>query len=1062
MLLNPVALSFDYKGRLFVVETARRGTVDIDIRSHKDWVIDDLSNKNIPELRKMFRSKMAPELSEKNKAWLQDRNGDGSHDWRDLMMVKERIHFLQDTDNDGKADISKVFAEGFNQEINGVMAGVLAYGGDIFATIYPDLWKLNDTNDDGIADKQEVLFHGFGVHAAFDGHDLHGLTVGPDGKLYFSVGDNGFSVRTLEGNLLHHPNTGGVLRCNWDGSNLEVFATGLRNVQELAFDEFGNLFSVDNDGDIREERERFVYITEGSDSGWRLNWQFKKGGWPIRTKTPEYCPWIDEKLWLPHWPKQAAYITPPISEFSVGPGGFKYNPGTALNDRYKRTFFLCEFPVQKVTAFKTQPEGAFFKMVDEHIFLYGMMASAINFGPDGSLYVANWDGKWQPNELGSIWTVDNPMIRKSEPRKQVAKLLRSKFSNHSNLFLISLLSNKDQRIRLEAQFELAKRDQFEEMLKTATNSNANKLARVHAMWGIGQLKPNKQRDKLLAKQLPLQDLDHEIRAQAAKLAGTRKLKTIIPQLVNMLHDKNARVQFHAAMALGKAGNEDAVPHLISLLDRNNNQDAYIRHAAIMALTGCALPEQLASQYQHESPAVRAALAATLRRLRHPAIKVFLADPNEWVLQETICAIHDDQSIAEALPDVADLLPLNKSKSEAITRRLLSANLRVGQKKNVDRLIDYAIDITKSSAMRAEALLCLRDWNRRPFVDRVEGKIRKLSKRNDGLSKLLVEKNLKKLFETSNDQVLAELIRLCEKLQIKFEAEQLLVIAKSQSQALAARIQAIQSIQQISTKHISNSLLTLTKDETPSIQVATINKIAEIEPDNIANILNERWPNLSEPAQQAFLYNLGKSNSAKGDEILNKAFSSLLKGNLSKSLELDVLVAAESRNTQKLKSQLEKYKANLPNKDTASKYTATLSGGDAKKGRQVYESHVAAQCVRCHNAGGGNNQVGPDLTGIGKRTDKHYLLRSLVDPSVEIADGFGITIIELTSGKSIIGKLENRTKKTLTLISPEGNSQEIATSKIKKITEAKTSVMPPMDTILTKHEIRNLIAYLETL
>ena len=98
----------------------------------------------------------------------------------------------------------------------------------------------------------ERCFHGFGVHAAFDGHDLHGLTVGPT-KLYFSVSDNGFSVRTLEGRLLHHPNTGGVL-CNWDGSGLEVFATGLRNVQELAFDDFGNLFSVDNDGDIREER----------------------------------------------------------------------------------------------------------------------------------------------------------------------------------------------------------------------------------------------------------------------------------------------------------------------------------------------------------------------------------------------------------------------------------------------------------------------------------------------------------------------------------------------------------------------------------------------------------------------------------------------------------------------------------------------------------------------------------------------------------------------------------------------------------------------------------------
>ena len=1062
MLLNPVALSFDYQGRLFVVETARRGTVDIDIRSHKDWVIDDLSNKNIPQLRKMFRTKMAPELSEKNKTWLQDRNSDGSHDWRDLMMVKERIHLLQDTNNDGKADISKVFAEGFNQEINGVMAGVLAYGNNVFATIYPDVWKLNDINGDGIADKQEVLFHGFGVHAAFDGHDLHGLTVGPDGKLYFSVGDNGFSVRTREGHLLHHPNTGGVLRCNWDGSNLEVFATGLRNVQELAFDEFGNLFSVDNDGDIREERERFVYITEGSDSGWRLNWQFKKGGWPIRTETPEYCPWIDEKLWLPHWPKQAAYITPPISEFSVGPGGFKYNPGTALNDRYKRSFFLCEFPVQKVTAFKTEPEGAFFKMVDEHIFLFGMMASAINFGPDGSLYVANWDGKWQPNELGSIWMVDNPSIRKSELRQQVANLLRNQFSNHSNLFLISLLSHQDQRIRLEAQFELAKRDRFEEMLNTVTNTDADKLARVHAMWGIGQLKPNKQRDKLLAKQLPVEDFDHEIRAQAAKLAGTRELKTSIPQLVNMLHDKNARVQFHAAMALGKAGSEDAVSHLVSLLDRNNNQDAYIRHAAIIALTSCALPEQLANQYQHKSPAVRAALVAVLRRLRHPAIKSFLADPNEWVLQEVISAVHDDQSIPEALHDVADLLTINKSESEAITRRLLSANLRSGQKKNAERLVSYAIDITKSSAMRAEALLCLRDWNRRPFVDRVEGQIRELSKRNDGLAKLLVEKNLKKLFETSNGQVLAELIRLCEKLQIKLGANQLLVIAKSETQDLAARIQAIQSIQQKNTKHLSNSLLALTKDNKPPIQVAAINKIAEIEPDNIANRLSGKWTTLSEQAQQAFLYSLGKSNSIKGDEILNNAFSSLLKGDLSKSLELDVLVAAESRKTAKLKQLLDKYETNLLTKDPVTKYSATLSGGDAKKGKQVYENHVAAQCVRCHNAGGKGNQVGPDLTGIGKRTDKHYLLRSLIDPGVEIADGFGVTVVERTNGKSIVGRIKNQTKKTLILISPEGEPQEIAAVEIKKITVSNTSVMPPMGAILTKHEIRNLIAYLKTL
>ena len=1060
MLLNPVALSFDYEGRLYVVETARRGTVDIDIRGHKEWVIDDLSSETIPQLRRMFRTKMAPELSEQNKSWLADRNGDGSHDWRDLMAIKERIHLLQDTDDDGKADVAKVFAEGFNQEINGVMAGVLPYRGDVFATIYPDVWKLNDLDGDGYADKREVFFHGFGVHAAFDGHDLHGLTVGPDGKLYFSVGDNGFSVRTREGRLLHHPNTGGVLRCNWDGSDLEVFATGLRNVQELAFDEFGNLFSVDNDGDIREERERFVYITEGSDSGWRLNWQFKKGGWPGRTQTPEYCPWIDEKLWLPHWPGQAAYITPPMSEFSVGPGGFKYNPGTALNDRYKGTFFLCEFPVQKVTAFKTEPKGAYFKMVDEHVFLFGMMASAINFGPDGSLYVANWDGKWQPNELGSIWVVDDPAIRKSEQRKQVAKLLRSDFGSHTNSFLVYLLAHPDQRLRLEAQFELAKRDRFDELLGLATNPKGDRLARVHAMWGLGQLGADRQRDERLAKRLPFAVNDPEIRAQSAKLAGTRALTSAAHRLVDLLHDKSARVQFHSAIALGQAGSPKTAPQLIALLERNNDKDAYIRHAAIMGLTGSAYPEQLTALSSHSSAAVRVAAVATLRRLRHTGAGEFLNDESDWVLREAISAIHDDESIPEALPSVAALLSGSNHTSEAITRRLLSANLRVGGSENAQRLIDYALDKTHPDAMRAEALLCLRDWDRRPFIGRVEGRVRTLSQRDDRLAKRLVEANLQKLFEASDGEMLAELIRLCERLEINLGAGPLLVIARSESQDLTARVQAVQSI--TGQEDIAQPLLDLTRNRHSQIQVAAVQKLAETTPKLFAEKLSSSWDKLSEPAQQAFIGSLGRDASDEGHKILSKNFASLLDGKLPKALELDVITAAKVRQSKSLKQFIERYEAGQSAKDPIAQYQATLAGGDAAKGKQVYENHVAAQCVRCHDAGGQGNQVGPVLAGIGRRVDKPYLLRSLVTPNSEIATGFGVTIVELTNGKSLVGRVEKQTDKSLSLVPAQGKTIEIYRGEIKKITETKTSVMPPMGSILTKHQLRDLIAYLESL
>src|SRR5689334_4006150 len=79
MLRSPVALSFDDQGRLYVVETARRSSVDIDIRAHSSWIVEDLANQSIDDLRRFFRSKMSPEKSAENASWLRDYNGDGSH-----------------------------------------------------------------------------------------------------------------------------------------------------------------------------------------------------------------------------------------------------------------------------------------------------------------------------------------------------------------------------------------------------------------------------------------------------------------------------------------------------------------------------------------------------------------------------------------------------------------------------------------------------------------------------------------------------------------------------------------------------------------------------------------------------------------------------------------------------------------------------------------------------------------------------------------------------------------------------------------------------------------------
>ena len=132
--------------------------------------------------------------------------------------------------------------------------------------------------------------------------------------------------------LFKNLDSGAVFRCELDGSNLEVVATGLRNPQELAFDDYGNLFTADNNSDSGDEA-RFTEIVKGGDSGWRMYYQY----------IDDRGPFNREKIWYPYNEDTPAYIIPPIANIADGPAGLEYYPGTGFGDEFKDRFFLCDF-----------------------------------------------------------------------------------------------------------------------------------------------------------------------------------------------------------------------------------------------------------------------------------------------------------------------------------------------------------------------------------------------------------------------------------------------------------------------------------------------------------------------------------------------------------------------------------------------------------------------------------------------------------------------------------------------------------------------------------------------
>lgn len=1052
LLQDPVAIAVDDKGAIFVNSTNRNKASEFDIRGHRDWMTESIGFQSVEDRRAFLRRNFAPENSAKN-TWLPDMNGDGSHDWLDLKVEKEEIYKVEDLNGDGYADQSTRVFNGFNEEVTDVAGGLLVRKKDAFVAIGPDLMRLKHNN--GQWKNPESISTGYAVHIGFGGHGMSGLTEGPDGKIYWQIGDIGANITAKDGKKYKHPNSGVIVRSNPDGSEFEVYASGLRNTHEFVFDNYGNLISADNDGDHTGESERLVHVVEGSDAGWRSNWQYGKYTDP---RNNLYHVWMDEKLYIPRWEGQAAYIIPPIRNFHNGPTGMLWNPGTALGKRWTNKFFLVEFVgnanKSHIWSFDLQPKGASFDFKSEEDVVSGILPTGIRFGPEGALYASDWIFGWDTKNYGRIWKIDvedKENDLKAE-REQTKKYIQQDYSKQSLTALYDLLFYADQRVRLKAQYELAER-KATAIFEKAVQQKENQLARVHGIWGLGQLKSAASIQPLLT------DSDEEIIAQSAKVLGDIFDASAIDQLIPLVGSANPRVAFFAAQALGRVKSEKAIPALLQQIEKNADKDVYIRHAAVLALSRIGKAEPMLALQNSPNRSLRIAAVLVLRRLAHTGVQGFLADSDEYIIAEAARAINDDESIQAALPALAASLADTRISDPVIIRRAINACLRVGTAKEIDLLIAYSERNGIPEALRAEAIATLGSWANPSVMDRVDGRHRGALDRNPADVIARIQSKIPSFLASENPDVLVATAKLIAELNLtSFSETQISLFTQHiNSKVRAAFLSSLADLNTPKLAFILEKGMNDTSKIVRGIALSNLNKI-EISASQLPAITKPIFDKGSQSEQQALLQSMSKMKPANTSAILADLIEKMVDNKLPTGIKLDLMEAVEATNEEKLIAKLDALKVKGTLTD---EYKEALFGGSVADGRNIFQYNSTVQCVRCHIVGGEGTNVGPNLKGVASRLTREQLLQALIEPSARIAPGYGTTNFVLTDGQEVSGSIISETDELVQLKTNDAEPLRIPVTRIKS-RENLPSGMPPMGSLMSKREIRNVVEYLSSL
>jgi putative membrane-bound dehydrogenase-like protein len=543
--------------------------------------------------------------------------------------VKDVVKALRDTKAAGVYDASDVVLE------DELPSALLPYDGWLYTASRGSVRRFKQSKLGGAYDVKEVIAQGFG---GVGDHQVSGVTLGNDGWLYITAGDGDHFAEGSDGSRATVLRTGAVFRCRPDGSKLNVFAQGFRNPQrDVAFDVGYNLFHTDTDRIIggKDEGCRLLHIPETGDFGWRSQ--------PTEPRAPDVRG-ADREL---------PGTLPPLAKTGRGaPAGLLIYNEAFFPEHYRGLLFAPDALGKRICAYRVEPKGAGFEVVEEFVFLQSddplFRPCQMVAGPDGAIYVVDCrtdafgEGRfWGDGKNGRIYrltwtgTKDHPAIatRGKDTWAKIRKL--------SDEELLKALGSDNFSDRQRARQEAIRRGEklTPALLKVIDDDDLDDQIRIHALgallpqWNDGKVKEG-LRKLLDDRSATLRRMVVETIGANPRLANDATSAV----LVRMLARDEPKVRRAVTLALGRINGPGTADILVNTLVAEDGKDVVLHDGLVRAVeaTGEAgmdrLHSVLESGVQKEIDHVVEVLTALRTRPAAGLIPKFLENPHVGIEQ----------------------------------------------------------------------------------------------------------------------------------------------------------------------------------------------------------------------------------------------------------------------------------------------------------------------------------------------------------------------------------------------------------------------------------------------